>query len=121
MTILPTLKPSIATATPTVRRDAPSDQTREARRYADKPWRKWYGLKRWKDLRWDVLVDACFTCCRCGELKDDTSKLVADHVVPHRGRSELFWDRNNLQCMCTDCHDTVKQREEQSQPVGVWW
>lgn len=107
----------LTTALATATRQA---DTRDARRYRDAPWRRWYGLKRWKDLRWQVLVDALFQCVRCGKLEGDASLLVADHIRPHRGRSELFWDRNNLQCMCKECHDTIKQREEQAQPIGVW-
>lgn len=121
MARLSTLRPSITTPPPSVRREAPPEQTREQRRYADKPWRKWYGLKRWKDMRWAVLVEACFTCSRCGRLERDTSRLVADHKIAHRGREELFWDKNNLACMCADCHDTVKQREEQAEPAGIWY
>lgn len=120
MSKLTTLKPSIAKLPSSITSAAPQEQSRDKRRYAAAPWRRWYGLKRWKDLRWQVLVDAMFTCCRCGTLHSDTSNLVADHNVPHRGREHLFWDRTNLVCMCKDCHDTVKQREEQAEPVGVW-
>ena len=120
MAKLTTLKPNLTKLSPSIAVAAPQEQTRDQRRYAAAPWRKWYGLKRWKDMRWDVLVAAMFQCSRCGVLHADTSKLVADHTIPHRGRPELFWDRANLTCMCTDCHDKVKQREEQAEPVGVW-
>lgn len=72
-------------------------------------------------MRWDVLVDAEFVCQMCGKLEGNTSKLVADHRKPHRGDPELFWDRTNLWCLCEVCHSTVKQREEQAAPAGVWW
>lgn len=62
-----------------------------------------------------------FTCKMCGRTHGNTSKLVADHKQPHRGNSRLFWDRDNLQTLCADpCHNTVKQREEQATPPGVW-
>ncbi|WP_238257878.1 HNH endonuclease [Methylobacterium gnaphalii] len=38
---------------------------------------------------------------------------TADHVVPHRGDVEAFWS-NELQSLCNACHNSVKQREEQS-------
>ncbi|MDO5621929.1 MAG: HNH endonuclease signature motif containing protein [Paracoccus sp. (in: a-proteobacteria)] len=38
--------------------------------------------------------------------------LVVDHIVPHRGDVDLFWDRANWQTLCPDHHDIVKQREE---------
>jgi hypothetical protein len=36
---------------------------------------------------------------------------VADHVVPHRGDEALFFE-GDLQSLCKDCHDSVKQRDE---------
>jgi 5-methylcytosine-specific restriction protein A len=78
------------------------------------PWRNWFNLKRWKDLRWFVLVRDRFTCQwpGCGRLEPNPAKLVADHVIPHRGDPDLFWDPSNLQCLCKPCHDTRKQRAE---------
>lgn len=120
MTRLTTLKPAIGRLSTAVTSADPQEDTRDMRRYAAAPWRRWYGLKRWKDLRWRVLVDALFQCQRCGLIEGDTSKLVADHRVPHRGRDYLFWDRENLTCLCKSCHDAVKQREEQAEIVGNW-
>ncbi|MGK7663365.1 HNH endonuclease signature motif containing protein [Marinovum sp. E06] len=57
---------------------------------------------------------ADFTCERpgCGRIEADTSKLVADHIDPHRGDPAKFWDRDNLQCLCKACHDSDKQKQE---------
>jgi len=80
--------------------------------------RKWYGLAAWKavphGLRWQCLVRDRFTCQwpGCGRIEADTSRLVADHVVPHRGDRRLFFDLGNLQTLCKTCHDTHKQRAE---------
>lgn len=76
-------------------------------------WRKWYSLARWKRLRWDTLVRDLFTCQICGVIEADTSKLVGDHKLAHRGDPALFWDPENIQCLCKACHDTDKQRAEQ--------
>lgn len=81
-------------------------------------WRAWYGLARWKRLRRDVLLEARYTCARCGVIDGDTRQLVADHVRPHRGDPALFWDRANLQCLCKPCHDGAKQREEAAGRAG---
>ena len=35
-----------------------------------------------------------------------------DHVVPHRGDRQLFWDANNLQSLCKPCHAGTKQAIE---------
>jgi 5-methylcytosine-specific restriction endonuclease McrA len=85
-----------------------------ARRYQTTPWRAWYSLDRWKRLRDEVLTRALFTCSICGRIEADTSRLVADHVIPHRGDPALFWDPANLQCLCKACHDSVKQRIERA-------
>lgn len=74
-------------------------------------WRGWYNTKAWRDLRWSVLVDEMFTCRRCG-FTGDSPVMVADHIKPHRGNRDLFFDRNNLQCLCKQCHDRDKQKEE---------
>jgi 5-methylcytosine-specific restriction endonuclease McrA len=78
-----------------------------------------YGTRRWRGddkgrggLRWRVLLDATFACQMCGAMHIDTSKLVADHIVPHRGSATLFWDRDNLWCVCKECHDTTCQEIE---------
>jgi hypothetical protein len=36
---------------------------------------------------------------------------VADHVVPHRGDPDLFW-QGALQSLCATCHSLRKQSQE---------
>lgn len=79
-----------------------------------RPWRAWYHTARWRKLRWAALVRDGFACRMCGRVEGDTSKLVADHVRPHRGDEALFFDAGNLQCLCKTCHDGAKQRGEQA-------
>ena len=92
---------------------APKDEAGRTRyrRQAD-PWRKWYSTTRWQKLRWQVLVEAMFTCAMCGRVCADKGQAVADHITPHRGDHALFWDRLNVQCLCKPCHDGRKQAEE---------
>ena len=87
------------------------------------PWRAWAKTARWQKLRWSVLVRDLFCCAKCRRVVSDTSKLVADHKTPHRGDERLFWDPDNLQCLCKACHDQVKQVEEQESlhTRGVWY
>jgi 5-methylcytosine-specific restriction protein A len=41
------------------------------------------------------------------------SATVVDHIVPHRGDYELFWDSyNNWQALCKPCHDAKTARED---------
>jgi len=92
----------------------PRSAAQESRdRDARLAWRSWYKTARWQRLRWDVLVRDLFTCRMCGLVGgSDTSKLVADHIRPHRGDEALFWDASNLQCLCSGCHNSTKQAAE---------
>jgi 5-methylcytosine-specific restriction enzyme A len=63
--------------------------------------RRWYYRDRWKRLREQVLVESCYTCTQCGRV---AHQLEVDHIVKHEGNPELFWNRQNLQALCTDCH-----------------
>lgn len=52
-------------------------------------------------------------CVLCDQLGRVTAADVVDHKEAHRGDMTLFWDRTNWQSLCTNCHSSVKQREEQ--------
>jgi 5-methylcytosine-specific restriction enzyme A len=97
-----------------------ADLQSNGRRARDKiqHWRRWYKTSQWQKLRWSVLVRDLFTCKRCNRIEQDTSLLVADHRVPHRGDAKLFWDADNLQCLCKACHDSAKQAEEKAGRFG---
>jgi 5-methylcytosine-specific restriction protein A len=45
-------------------------------------------------------------CVACGRLANEV-----DHVVPHRGDLDRFWDEGNWQSMCRSCHSR-KTRDE---------
>lgn len=79
-------------------------------------YRRLYKLKRWKDLREAHLSESplCVYCIESGEV---AAADVVDHIKPHKGDERLFWDRNNLQSLCAQCHDRLKQREELGQFV----
>ncbi len=86
-----------------------TDRRYDAKRRAEKPWRKWYNTARWKLLRLRVFLRDVYRCKMCGE---PTVEPVADHITPHHGIAALFWDENNIQTLCTTCHDIHKQRLE---------
>lgn len=90
-------------------------------------WKAWYKTAEWRALRKRVFVRDSYTCRRCGRIcasaypADDSP--VADHVEPHRGNRQLFFDESNVQTLCkSPCHDKVKQAEEQTSRhcTGVW-
>lgn len=43
-------------------------------------------------------------CVKCRENGKLTPATVVDHIIPHRGDPILFWDENNWQPLCRDCH-----------------
>lgn len=113
MARLTTIKPRLATAPARLRITAADHDAARAQAHS---YRGWYKLARWHKqphgLRWRVLVRDQFTCQMCRRLDHDTSRLVADHKIPHKGDPDLFWSEANVWCLCKACHDGAKQREE---------
>lgn len=76
-----------------------------------RPWRRLYGLKRWKDLRrWRLSVEPF--CRFCLDRGVYTKATVCDHIKPHKGDEDLFFDPENTQSLCKPCHDRDKQALE---------
>lgn len=117
MAKLSKLAPRIETLRPRV--DQAQGRVEVDRNRNRQPWRRWYGLARWKALRLDVFVRDMFTCQwpGCGRVEPDTSKLVADHRQRHLGDPALFWDERNLWTLCASCHSRWKQREEAAEGI----
>lgn len=69
-----------------------------------------YGSK-WQSARLQFLDQnpLCAECQRNGHI---TPATVVDHIVPHRGNKDLFWNRRNWQALCKTCHD-LKTRSGQ--------
>ena len=78
------------------------------------PWRGWYSLARWRELKARVHLRDLFRCQQpgCGVLISQSRDRIADHVQPHRGDPVLFWDDGNVTTLCKPCHDRTKQAEE---------
>ncbi|WP_143747208.1 AAA family ATPase [Marinibacterium profundimaris] len=91
-------------------------------RAREKPWRAWYSLKRWKDLRRQVLKRDGYTCQQTGVPliggRDDPDAPIADHIREHKGDPVLFWDPNNLQAVSKQWHDSEKQKIERRRPAS---
>lgn len=60
-----------------------------------------YG-RRWRRLR-PLAWSRHPYCADCGVLLQLRDAEI-DHVVPHRGDPELFWDETNLTARCKPCH-----------------
>jgi len=37
---------------------------------------------------------------------------LVDHIIPHRGDNNLFWDEDNWQALCTECHAIKTAKED---------
>jgi len=75
---------------------------------------RFYNLKPWKVKRLAQL-SAHPLCRRCLAGGLTVAATVADHVTPHRGDPDLFFN-GDLQSLCASCHSSAKQREEK----GGW-
>lgn len=53
-------------------------------------------------LRYLKVHPLCVQCKVKGRL---TKATVVDHITPHRGDQDLFWNRTNWQALCKSCHD----------------
>ena len=93
----------------------------------DPPWRAWYKTARWQRLRLEILIRDGYACAKTGVLcvgeYPSPNSAVADHIKPHRGDPNLFWDASNIQTVSKAYHDGQKQRDEQVSvhQRGVWY
>lgn len=81
-----------------------SDNNREssARRGYDRPWRR-YREQYLAQHPW----------CECERCKGKYYPAsVVDHIVPHKGNKDLFWDPNNHQALAKRCHDRKTASED---------
>lgn len=68
-----------------------------------------YSTSRWQILRRQVLM-AHPVCQICGKTIADT----VDHIKPHRGNEDLFYDPDNLQALCKACHNKKTWTEDRN-------
>jgi len=93
-----------------------SEADRSRQRDASQPWRAWYKTARWQRLRAFVLKRDGHLCQKTGvalvgKYPAENSPVV-DHIKPHRGDPDLFWDPENLQAVSKAYHDKEKQSLE---------
>ena len=80
-------------------------------------YRRLYKTARWQRLREWVLSHEPL-CRYCMEHEVVEEATVVDHIKPHKGDPQLFWDADNLQPLCAACHDGRKQIEERGTLVA---
>lgn len=78
---------------------------RGTKRETSAPYNGLYRTARWRRERRAFLNEHPL-CAMCG----GTARVV-DHIVPHHGNHELFWDVGNWQPLCMSCHSAKTLRE----------
>ena len=85
---------------------------------------RFYGSKRWRDLREWLIIDRQAHCDRCGkDFSDDTSQLIAHHKEHLTNEAladpEIAVNPDNIEILCYNCHShehpkgiIVKQRKQ---------
>lgn len=72
--------------------------------------------KRGYNTRWQkaraVYLSHHPLCAECEKHGRLTPATVVDHIVPHKGDSKLFWDKDNWQPLCKQCHDRKTATED---------
>ena len=75
---------------------------KERRLYDSVRWRKFASAHK-------AAFPLCILCERQGRT---TACQVTDHIKPHNGDPELFWDWDNLQSLCPTCHSGIKAMQD---------
>lgn len=73
-------------------------------------YRKLYQTKDWKTGRKAFLLSHPL-CAECSSRGQIVAATVVDHITPHRGDVDLFFDMDNWQALCKTCHDIKSARE----------
>lgn len=59
---------------------------------------------RWQKVRKMYLKENPL-CVECLNLGIITPATIVDHIEPHKGDYDKFWDEDNMQSLCEKCHN----------------
>ena len=76
----------------------------------DSAYRRGYN-SAWRMAREGYLIKHPF-CVECLKHGRHTKATVVDHIIPHKGNKNLFWDNDNWQPLCAECHNRKTARED---------
>jgi len=65
---------------------------------------------RWQKAR-KIFLNQHPLCAVCQSNCQVTVASVVDHIIPHKGNQDLFWDESNWQPLCKFHHDQKTGRE----------
>jgi 5-methylcytosine-specific restriction protein A len=66
---------------------------------------------RWRKAR-EGFLNKHPLCTHCAASNIIESAVVVDHIVPHKGDKDAFWNRANWQPLCKRCHDIKTATED---------
>ena len=73
-------------------------------------YRSWYSTKRWIAAAHRFRTENPL-CVQCLDESIVKPAEAVDHIVPHAGDLELFWDPANWQSLCWSHHSKKTTRE----------
>ena len=71
-----------------------------------------YKTPDWHRLRYKCMRRDNWMCCECGAYCKGKNKAHVDHIKGRRKFPDLAMDLNNLQTLCTHCHNSHKKRDD---------
>ena len=74
-------------------------------------WNHLYNNEKWRRFR-VAYLNRNPLCVNCLKNNKANPATVVDHIEPHKGDLELFWNSDNYQALCANCHSSWKQRKE---------
>ena len=98
------------------------DHAHVEKRIADKQRKRGSRHERGYTNKWYKARDAYLLrnplCRHCLERCMATPATVVDHIIDHKGNTQLFWDTANWQPLCKACHDRKTWTENRG--PGGW-
>ena len=76
--------------------------------------RAWRSTKRYRTLRRRFMAKNP-TCAMCEKQGLTVAAKELDHIIPASDRPDLFWDTDNMQALCVDCHMAKTAAENKDQ------
>jgi 5-methylcytosine-specific restriction protein A len=76
----------------------------------------YYNTSRWRGLRKQKINEQPY-CSKCGVSSKETS-LHVHHIVEPRGEENLFFNYENLDVLCENCHRRETAREIKDRRKG---
>ena len=73
--------------------------------------RRWHHSQRMR-IATRVFLNEHPLCVLCEKERRVVGATCVDHIIPHRGDYDLFWNQENWQSLCTKCHSVKTAKED---------